>query len=91
MLAWHFPNRGRDASVGPAYHAILPPVLGNAYAQRFPDAAAVAGHVAAHLAALTAPTRLYRDTVFATTAPAALVDSAAGRVAVKESACSSYY
>jgi hypothetical protein len=85
-LAWHFANRGREASVGKAYDAILPDVLGNMYGRWFEDARAVSSYVVGNLPHLLSTTRLYRDTLFSSTIPPPLLDSAAGRVAVMRSA-----
>ena len=87
VLSWHFPNRVRDLSVGAGtYDSILPAVLGNQYDNWFADSLAVATYMAAAKAELQAKTRLYRDTIFASTLPPDVVDSAAGRVACLRSA-----
>jgi uncharacterized protein (DUF608 family) len=53
VLAWHFPNTPH----------------GQHYAERFPDAAAVAHHVLDNHAALSAATRLWHDTYYDSTLP----------------------
>ena len=80
--SWHFANRQRNSSCGGGYAGILPEVLGNRYAAWFADAGAVADYTIGQLTYLLQTTRLYRDTMFATTMPPELLDSAAGRAAV---------
>jgi uncharacterized protein (DUF608 family) len=84
-LAWHFPNRTREESCGKSHDTILPPMLGNRYATWFANANDVLTYTAAKLDYLQSTTRLYRDTMFATTIPWQLLDSAAGRAAIMRS------
>jgi len=79
-LSWHFPNRQREESVKGSnrWDKILPAVLGNDYAQWLADATAAAQYVAANCKALLGSTRLYVDTMYSSSLPWELVDSAAG-------------
>lgn len=86
LLTWHFPNRTREGSCGKGRENILPTVLGNYYNVLYKDASAVAAGVLKQLAYLRGTTRLYRDTLFSSTVPPDLLDSAAGRLAVMRSA-----
>jgi hypothetical protein len=44
VLAWHFPNRARETSVGKTWDKNLPAVLGNKYSTWWADANAVASY-----------------------------------------------
>ena len=44
VLAWHFPNRARETSVGKTWDKRLPAVLGNKYSTWWADANAVAAY-----------------------------------------------
>lgn len=71
LLAWHFPN----------LHPL--PGLGRRrrhYAARFPDAAAVAAHVAAEFDRLAAGTRAWVETYYESSIPRWLLDRAAAPV-----------
>ena len=81
VLGWHFPNRMLHNSVGKSWDNQLPARLGNRYNTWFKDATAVSGYMIQNFAPLRDATRLYRDTMFGSTVPAPLLDSAAGRVA----------
>ena len=60
-------------------------MLGNNYNNWFADATAAADYTSANIASLTTVTRLYRNTMFSSTIPPGLLDSAAGRAAVMRS------
>ncbi len=90
-FAWHFPNRSFDYANG-HYVRLLghqgPPDkhrLGNAYNHRFGSAAEVLAYVHAHRERLSAQTRLARDTFYATTLPAALVEAVTSQISVMRS------
>ncbi|MBM3890326.1 MAG: hypothetical protein FJ388_14520, partial [Verrucomicrobia bacterium] len=63
VLAWHFPNVERFKHEG------------NFYARRWPDALAVARHVAAHADALWQRTRLYHETLYQSNLPDEFLDA----------------
>jgi len=82
LLCWHVPNRlnGWD-TVAPGQ----PPTACVRYAGRFGDAWAVARHVAARLADLERATLRFRDALFGSTLPDAVVDAVAGTSVVARS------
>ena len=84
-LTWHFLNRSVDRSARGPWAQVLPAILGNRYAARFGDARAVAEGAQARAAYLRGATRAYAAALFGSTVPAALLDSAAGRLAVLRS------
>ncbi len=63
VLTWHFPNVERFGHPG------------NLYARRWPDALAVARHVAANAAALWQRTRLYHETLYQSNLPEEFLDA----------------
>jgi non-lysosomal glucosylceramidase len=63
VLAWHFPNVDRFGHEG------------NLYTRRWPDALAVARHVAANADALWQRTRLYHETVYQSNLPEEFLDA----------------
>jgi uncharacterized protein (DUF608 family) len=63
VLAWHFPNVERSGHEG------------NLYARRWPDALAVARHVAANANALWQRTRLYHETLYQSNLPEEFLDA----------------
>jgi uncharacterized protein (DUF608 family) len=63
VLAWHFPNVERFGHEG------------NLYARRWPDAIAVARHVAANAGALWQRTRLYHETLYQSNLPEEFLDA----------------
>jgi uncharacterized protein (DUF608 family) len=84
LLAWHFPNRqnywvkeifGYEADAGG-------PILGNYYATRFEDAWSVARHTATHLERLERETRAFHDALYATTAPAEVLDAISSQMSI---------
>lgn len=86
ILAWHFPNRSRQGSCGAGRDKILPEIIGNYYDNLFTDAPDVVSSVRRRLDYLRGFTRLYTDTLYGSTVPPDLLDSAAGRLAVARSA-----
>jgi uncharacterized protein (DUF608 family) len=82
ILSWYFPNRvnGWDRAA-----STQPPTTRVRYAQRFPDAWAVARYVAQHLPRLEAATVQFRDTLFSSTLPDAVVDAVARNIVVARS------
>eukprot|EP00656_Telonema_subtile_P006667 TRINITY_DN13095_c0_g1_i1.p1 TRINITY_DN13095_c0_g1~~TRINITY_DN13095_c0_g1_i1.p1 ORF type:complete len:787 (+),score=161.65 TRINITY_DN13095_c0_g1_i1:3-2363(+) len=85
ILSWNFPNRGCASSCGPAYPGILPVRLGNMYNNWYSDAVAVATYLAANSKGLLGLTRAYTDTLFGSSIPPELLDTAAGRLATMRS------
>jgi non-lysosomal glucosylceramidase len=87
ILTWHFPNRNRDTlGLAGAYLNILPPVLGNRYCDWFASSEDVSNYAVTNLNMLLSTTRLYTNTMYASTIPPELLDSASGRVACMRSA-----
>lgn len=74
-LSWHFPNL-RNAGR----------LVGREYAARFPDAVAVAAHLAAELPRLEAATRLWHRTWYDSTLPRWLLDRIGSTVSILASA-----
>jgi non-lysosomal glucosylceramidase len=79
ILSWYFPNRVNGWNrAAPT----LPPTTRVRYAGRFGSAWEVTEYVARHLAQLKAPTLRFRDALFDSTLPAAVVDAVAGTMVV---------
>ena len=96
ILAWSFPHRSAKVSASQGHPGIanklsptaappLPTILGNMYGNWFKNATDAAQYLHSNSADLLATTRLYVDTLFGSTMPPCLLDSAAGRVAVARS------
>lgn len=84
VMAWHFPNQYyQQMKYKPVGNSTT--LVGNMYANRFPDATAVVRHVMADLDNLRLKTYAYRDAVFNTTLPQYLVDAAAANVSILRS------
>lgn len=84
LLAWHFPNRTVNWDQ-PAF--TIPDRktkfwIGVEYATRFKNALEVVEYVAGHFDELAGQTRLWRDTVYDSTLPADLVDSAGSQSSI---------
>lgn len=78
VVAWHVPHRrawDHEGGTGPQ-------VVGNHYADRFPDSAAVVRHVAAHLPALERRTREWVGTVLGSSLPPEAQDAVLSTTAV---------
>jgi uncharacterized protein (DUF608 family) len=84
LLAWHFPNRqnywvkeifGYEANAAG-------PIIGNYYATRFEDAWSVARHTATELERLERETREFHDALYATTAPAEVLDAISSQMSI---------
>lgn len=87
-LSWCFANRTKQYSgIGAAWDKALPngDLLGNQYQNWFADAAAAAAYLRANLPYLVDTTAAYVETMYGSTLPWQLVDSAAGRAAVLRS------
>ncbi|HLE70729.1 MAG TPA: GH116 family glycosyl-hydrolase, partial [Vicinamibacteria bacterium] len=84
LIAWHFPNRqnywvkeifGYEANAAG-------PIIGNYYATRFEDAWRVARHTATELERLERETREFHDALYATTAPAEVLDAISSQMSI---------
>eukprot|EP00912_Choanoflagellata_sp_UC4_P001854 UC4_evm8s1188 len=87
ILSWHFPNRTRVDMVGHSHdsNTWLPDILGNYYDNWFSNAEEVAEFVAASSSFLLGKTRIYRDSLYSSSLPWQVVDTAGGRVACMRS------
>jgi uncharacterized protein (DUF608 family) len=84
LVAWHFPNRqnywvkeifGYQANAEG-------PIIGNYYATRFADAWEAARHAATNLERLERETREFHDALYATTAPAEVLDAISSQMSI---------
>ena len=84
LIAWHFPNRqnywvkeifGYEANAAG-------PIIGNYYATRFEDAWRVARHTATELERLERETREFHGALYATTAPAEVLDAISSQMSI---------
>jgi len=82
ILSWYFPNRvnGWDQP-----SPTLPPTTRVRYASRFSSAWEVALYVANNLTGLTETTLRFRDALFGSTLPPAVIDAVAGTMVVARS------
>jgi uncharacterized protein (DUF608 family) len=84
LIAWHFPNRQnywvKEIFGYPADAA--GPIIGNYYATRFEDAWRVARHTATELERLERETREFHDALYATTAPAEVLDAISSQMSI---------
>lgn len=84
LIAWHFPNRQNywvKEIFGYRANA-AGPIIGNYYATRFEDAWSVARHTAAELERLERETREFHDALYATTAPAEVLDAISSQMSI---------
>jgi uncharacterized protein (DUF608 family) len=84
LLAWHFPNRQNywvKEIFGYKANA-AGPIIGNYYATRFEDAWSVARHTATELERLERETREFHDALYATTAPAEVLDAISSQMSI---------
>ena len=84
VLAWHLPNLVNywgpfEALPG---QSVVGQRMRNWYACQWPDAWAVAGEVCARLPELTAETRAFRDTLFASTLPEPVIDAVSSQMSI---------
>ena len=79
MLTWYFPNAGHGQPRGPWRHS------GNMYTNWWASAMAVARHLADKLDELTARTRLFHQTLYASNLPRWLLDRLSSQLAVLRS------
>jgi non-lysosomal glucosylceramidase len=84
LIAWHFPNRQNywleeifGYEPNPAG-----PVIGNFYANHFESAWDAARYTAENLSRLESETRLFHDALFATTAPAEVLDAVSSQSSI---------
>ncbi|MDD5704326.1 MAG: GH116 family glycosyl-hydrolase [Kiritimatiellae bacterium] len=79
-LCWHFPNlRGALRCSREQEEGTL---LGRAYGRRFRGVDEVAGYVSRHRSRLERATRLFRDTLFASTLPDGALDAVSANMAI---------
>ena len=87
VLTWHFPNR--YVNWGQEWFGVTDTKsrfwLGNAYANRFGDALAVAEHVRDNLERLEGETRRFRDAFYDSTLPLWLLDAVSSQTSVARS------
>jgi uncharacterized protein (DUF608 family) len=76
LLTWRFPNRTPEHCGWDAPKGQEKALLGNYYCTRFPDAWAVAAHIAANSKDLERKTRAFSDALQQSTLPAAVRDAA---------------
>jgi len=84
LIAWHFPNRQNywvKEIFGYKANA-AGPIIGNYYATRFEDAWSVARHTATELERLERETREFHDALYATTAPAPVLDAISSQMSI---------
>tara|TARA_B100000795_G_C22777444_1_gene430680 strand:+ start:98 stop:1711 length:1614 start_codon:yes stop_codon:yes gene_type:complete len=86
VLSWYFPTRTLTGMGLQQWSKILPSDIGNRYCDWFQNSADVINYVLEKYDYLLDTTRLYTETMFASTIPPELLDSAAGRVACMRSA-----
>lgn len=87
VLSWHFPNTeiywqsgGEDFGEGRESNAPAP--LRNDYGTRWPSAWEPAAHALRDLASLHARSKKYRDTLYASTLPAPLLDAVSSQASI---------
>ena len=76
VLAWHFPNRTPERMGWQAAKGEEKTIVGNAYARKFPDPAAVADHAIPRLPELEGKTRAFAAAVRESTLPGGVKDAA---------------
>lgn len=85
-ICWHFPNFVKYWGRPPDEPLSARPIWKNYYATRFADAWAVATYVAQNAARLYDETRLFHDTLFASTFPTYVLDAASSQMSTLKSA-----
>ncbi|HRI81765.1 MAG TPA: GH116 family glycosyl hydrolase [Opitutaceae bacterium] len=92
VLAWHFPNAGVVSGPGRPFHGEVirpapgqPPPWRPYYAGQWPDAPAVARHVRRHYGRLRARTLVFRDALYGSTLPPAVLDAVSANLAILKS------
>ena len=75
LLTWRFPNRTPERCGWEAPEGQEKALLGNYYCTRFPDAWAIAAHVASNLKDLEHKTRAFADALVQSTLPPAIKDA----------------
>jgi non-lysosomal glucosylceramidase len=78
LLAWHFPNRDNHWNIEEAVRGAR---MRSAYALRFRDALDVVRHTVENIERLETGTRRFRDALFSSTLPAAVVDAVSSQMA----------
>lgn len=92
VIAWHFPNSRLSIGLDPALVSALPaggpspaPAWRPFYAGVWADARAVADYVRTHYASLRARTAAFKDALFASTLPPAVLDAVTANLAILKS------
>lgn len=91
FYTWHFPNRYFNYDTPHTQHLLgfednkSQFWIGNAYSRRFDSAYAVAEYVEANHPQLANLTRLARDTFYATTLPASVIDTVTSQISILRS------
>ena len=87
VLSWHFPNtaiywRSRSEDFGEGRDTAEPAPLRNDYGARWPSAWEPAAHALREQAGLHARSKKYRDTLYASTLPAPLIDAVSSQASI---------
>ncbi|HLK46566.1 MAG TPA: GH116 family glycosyl hydrolase [Bryobacteraceae bacterium] len=87
VLAWHFPNteiywQSRSEDFGEGRETSNPAPLRNDYGTRWPSAWQPAIHALHELDSLRARSKKYRDTLYASTLPAPLIDAVSSQASI---------
>lgn len=87
VLSWHFPNteiywHSDDEDFGEGRESSNPPPLRNDCGTRWPSGWEPAAHTLRELATLRARSKKYRDTLYASTLPAPLIDAVSSQASI---------
>lgn len=84
IIAWHFPNRDNYwlNNIFGYEPDQAGPILGNYYANEFPDAWSVADYTATNLDRLERDTRLFHDALFESTVPPEVLDAVSSQSSI---------
>jgi non-lysosomal glucosylceramidase len=87
VLSWHFPNteiywHSRSEDFGEGRETPDPAPLRNDYGTRWPSAWEPAAHTLRELSSLHTRSKKYRDTLYASTLPAALIDAVSSQASI---------
>ena len=85
IIAWHFPNCQHWHAYGDSKCKCEAPSWKNYYATVWPDAWAVARYAARNMDRLESETKLFRDTLFASTLPACVLDAVSSQISILHS------
>ncbi|GAF97991.1 unnamed protein product, partial [marine sediment metagenome] len=82
VIAWHFPNCLHWSCYGGEDGSCRQVTWKNWYASQWPDAFGVARYVTRNMKRLESGTRLFRDTLFASTLPASVLDAVSSQISI---------